>query len=58
MKNAKRKGEVNKEGEKKEIGKEEDGITKLFWYEILHLHDTFFFKNVARKFEKRIPRWD
>jgi hypothetical protein len=34
------------------------GMAKLFWREILHSHDTFFFLNVTRKIEKIIPRWD
>jgi hypothetical protein len=62
------KGRSEQGRRKKEIGKEEDGITKIFWREILHLHDTFFLfciymtlfliKMSQENFEKRIPRWD
>lgn len=37
------KGRSEQGRRKKEIGKGEDGITKLFWHENLHLHDTFFY---------------
>ncbi len=47
-----KKGRSEQGRRKKEIGKEEDGITKLFWREILHLHDTFFFLNVKKIWEK------
>jgi hypothetical protein len=38
-----KKGRSEQRRRKKEIGKEEDGITILFSREILRLHDTFFY---------------
>jgi hypothetical protein len=40
MEMAERKERSEQGRREKEIGKEEDGKTKLFWHEILHLHDT------------------